>query len=218
MGKIILYHGSPNEEIVPTYGLGEERHDYGKGFYLTENVELAKEWAVCNPITQKGWVHKYEFDTSEMSILDFSEKGVLVWLAELMSHRAADDTKRYRELSKKFIEKYSIATESYDVIKGWRADASFFYIAKAFVRDEVDMEILEELFMLGDLGIQYCIKTEKAYANLHEMKDGLIAVDMGEYRHKYNERDVAARIRMKELINSDKNNLNVVFSKLVSAE
>lgn len=43
MEKITLYHGSPNEIIVPQYGYGEERHDYGKGFYLTESIELAKE-------------------------------------------------------------------------------------------------------------------------------------------------------------------------------
>lgn len=43
MGKIILYHGSPNQNIVPEYGFGEDRHDYGKGFYLTESLELAKE-------------------------------------------------------------------------------------------------------------------------------------------------------------------------------
>lgn len=29
--------------MAPEYGRGEERHDYGKGFYLTENIELAKE-------------------------------------------------------------------------------------------------------------------------------------------------------------------------------
>lgn len=34
------------------------------------------------------------------------------------------------------------------LIKGWRADASYFYIAKAFVRDEIDVDILEELMML----------------------------------------------------------------------
>lgn len=37
MGKIILFHGSPNKNVHPRYGLGEEKHDYGKGFYLTEN-------------------------------------------------------------------------------------------------------------------------------------------------------------------------------------
>lgn len=49
MGKIILYHGSPEKEIFPRFGLGDERHDYGKGFYLTDSLELAKEWAVYRP-------------------------------------------------------------------------------------------------------------------------------------------------------------------------
>ncbi len=157
--KIVLYHGSPDQRIIPTYGLGEDRHDYGRGFYLTEHIELAKEWAVCNPNSISGWVHKYELDISGLSILDFSEKNILSWLAELMKHRQADDSKRYRLLSAKFIEKYGINTSEWDVIKGWRANASYFYIAKAFVRDEVDVEILEELLCLGGLGVQYCINS-----------------------------------------------------------
>lgn len=54
MEKIILYHGTSDKNVVPQYGLGEEKHDYGKGFYLTENVELAKEWAVCKPDEKNG--------------------------------------------------------------------------------------------------------------------------------------------------------------------
>ena len=50
----ILYHGSPNKEIRPTYGLGNDKHDYGKGFYLTESPALASEWSVCNPIEKVG--------------------------------------------------------------------------------------------------------------------------------------------------------------------
>ena len=68
---------------------------------------------------------------------------------------------------------YGIDTETYDVIKGWRANASYFYIAKEFVRDNIDVDILEELLSLGGLGIQYCIKTERAYAGLHELKETL---------------------------------------------
>lgn len=213
--KIILYHGSPNYKITPTYGLGEDRHDYGRGFYLTENIELAKEWAVCNPVESSGWVHKYELGLAELSILDYSEKSIMSWLAELMKHRQADDSKRYRVLSEKFIEKYGIETSEYDVIKGWRANASYFYIAKAFVRDEIDIEILEELLSLGGLGVQYCIKTKKAYSKLREIDDGLIAVDYHEFNQKYNERDVVAREKMKYLINSDKNKVSNVFSTLM---
>ncbi len=186
MGKIILYHGSPDETVTPKFGLGEEKHDYGKGFYLTESLELAKEWAVYRPNASNGWVHEFELDTEELNILDFQEYSALTWLAELMKHRDAADSKRYRILSKQFIEKFGISTDEYDVIKGWRANASYFYIAKSFVRDEVDIDILEELLALGGLGIQYCIKTEQAYKKLSEHSGALQSVAFAEFNEKYN--------------------------------
>lgn len=124
MSKKILYHGSPNRVIVPKFGYGEDRHDYGRGFYLTENLELAKEWAVCRPDETNGWVHKYELEMDGLNILDFQKYDVLSWLAELMKHRDAADSKRYKMLAQKFIEKYGIDTCGYDVITGWRANAS----------------------------------------------------------------------------------------------
>ena len=214
MGKIILYHGSPNKVVVPQFGFGEGKHDYGKGFYLIENIELAKEWAVCRPDETNGWVHKYELETDDLKILDFQEHDILSWLAELMKHRDASDSRRYKVLSKKFIDEYGIDTSEYDVIKGWRANASYFYIAKEFVRDNIDIEILEELLSLGGLGIQYCIKSELAYSKLTEVDDGLISVDYSEFNEKYNERDIIARKRMRELVDSDANKVTNVFSTL----
>lgn len=214
MGKIILYHGSPNKVVVPQFGFGEGKHDYGKGFYLTENIELAKEWAVCRPDETNGWVHKYELETDDLKILDFQEHDILSWLAELMKHRDASDSRRYKVLSKKFIAEYGIDTSEYDVIKGWRANASYFYIAKEFVRDNIDIEILEELLSLGGLGIQYCIKSELAYSKLAEVEDELISVDYSEFNEKYNERDIIARKRMRELVDSDANKVTNVFSTL----
>ena len=215
MEKIILFHGSPDKIINPVFGRGEDKHDYGKGFYLTESIELASEWAVCRPNDLNGWVHKYEFETEGLKILDFQGESVLTWLAELMKHRDAANSKRYRVLAQKFIAKYGIETEEYDVIKGWRANASYFYIAKAFVRDEIDLDILEELLSLGGLGIQYCIKSEKAYSQLHEIQEALISVEYDVFNQKYNERDVQGRERMRELIDSDANKVTKVFSTLI---
>ena len=214
MEKLILYHGTPDKIVVPTFGLGDDKHDYGRGFYLTESAELAKEWAVCRPNEDNGWVHKYELDTDGLKILDFQEKNVLCWLAELMKHRDAADTKRYRMLAQKFIEKYGLDTSKYDVIKGWRANASYFYIAKEFVRDNIDVDILEELLLLGGLGIQYCIKSRLAYSKLHEVQGELSVVKYDEFNEKYNSRDVAARQKMRDLVNSDANKVTNVFSTL----
>ena len=186
MSKLILYHGSPNRVIVPKFGFGEDRHDYGRGFYLTESLELAKEWAVCRPDETNGWVHKYELEMEGLNILDFQKYDVLSWLAELMKHRDAADSRRYKMLAQKFIEKYGIDTCGYDVITGWRANASYFYIAKEFVRDNIDIEILEELLSLGGLGIQFCIKSERAFAQLSEVEQDIMSVDYSEFNDRYN--------------------------------
>ena len=214
MSKLILYHGSPNRVIVPKFGFGEDRHDYGRGFYLTENLELAKEWAVCRPDETNGWVHKYELEMDGLNILDFQKYDVLSWLAELMKHRDAADSRRYKMLAQKFIEKYGIDTCGYDVITGWRANASYFYIAKEFVRDNIDIEILEELLSLGGLGIQFCIKSERAFAQLSEVEQDIMSVDYSEFNDRYNERDINARNKMRALVDSDANKVTHVFSTL----
>ena len=58
--SLTLYHGSAAESVTPTFGLGDDRHDYGKGFYLSDDLSLAKEWAVCRPNDQNGWVHAFK--------------------------------------------------------------------------------------------------------------------------------------------------------------
>ncbi len=154
-------------------------------------------------------------DTSELNILDFQKYDILSWLAELMKHRDADTGRRYKVLAPKFIEKYQIASEGYDVIKGWRANASYFYIAKCFVRDEVDLEILPDLLKLGDLGIQYCLKTERAFQCLEEDYSALREIEYSKVNPQYTQRDKTAREAMYDLINSEKNKIDNVFSKLI---
>lgn len=215
---LLLYHGSLEKRISPAYGLGEERNPFGKGFYLTEDIDLAKEWAICRPEGKDGYVHKYELNIDGLKILDLAEKGVLAWLSELMKHRDASDSRRYRLLAERFIRLYGVESESYDLIKGYRADASYFYIAREFVRDNVDIDILEELLSLGELGIQYCLKSKKAFDSVHEIDSGLVLVPYSEFNPKYNERDARARERMHGLIDSERNKVSKVFSTLLKEE
>ena len=45
MGKIILYHGTPDQEVEPTFGKGDNKHDYGKGYYgKKENAWFSWFW------------------------------------------------------------------------------------------------------------------------------------------------------------------------------
>lgn len=170
---------------------------------------------MCNPNEKNGWIHEYILDCSDLKILDLQEAGILVWLAELMKHRDADQSRRYQVLAPKFIEKYQVDTETCDVIKGWRANASYFYIAKSFVRDEIDLEILPELLFLGDLGVQYCLKSSKAYENICELEDNLQEVSYQRINPEYSRRDSRAREAMYQLINSERNKVEKVFSTLL---
>lgn len=64
------------------------------------------------------------------------------------------------------------------------------------------------------MGIQYCIKTEKAYANLREIESDLLQVEYNEFNNKYNQRDIEARKKMRNLVDSDANKVTNVFSTL----
>ena len=37
-----LYHGSPERDFTPTFGLGRDQHDYGRGFYLKSFNNLSR--------------------------------------------------------------------------------------------------------------------------------------------------------------------------------
>lgn len=103
MGKIILYHGTSEKALAPQYGLGEVKHDYGKGFYLTESLELAKEWAVCKPNSDNGWVHKFELETRGLKLFDyvahkFPEKDTAHFIKSYMvskTRRSIDESQAY---------------------------------------------------------------------------------------------------------------------------
>ena len=216
--NLTFYHGSAAESVMPTYGLGDDRHDYGRGFYLSDDLALAKEWAVCRPNEKNGWVHAFRVTDPGLTMIDFEELGVLAWMAELMKHREAGKSRRFNMLSQKFIAKYGVDSSGYDVIRGWRANASYFYIVTEFVHDEIDVEILGELLMLGGLGIQYCIKTPRAFAALSKVDGFPRPVPYADYNVRYNERDRLARDRMDELISGPANKAIHVMSTLVEDE
>ena len=87
MSKIIIYHGS--EKIIqnPDIKAGKKHNDYGQGFYCTEDIELAKEWACKNDYD--GFANRYELDLSELKILNLNsnEYTILNWIAILLKNR-----------------------------------------------------------------------------------------------------------------------------------
>ena len=49
-----LYHGSSAESFKSAFGLGRDDHDYGRGFYTTADIDLAREWAAGQRVNEPG--------------------------------------------------------------------------------------------------------------------------------------------------------------------
>ena len=137
MNKIIcVYHGSSQIIQQPVIGKGNPNNDYGLGFYCTESVELAKEWA-CSAEAD-GFANRYAFDLNGLSILSLTGGNyhILNWLYVLLN----------------------------DVIKGYRADDSYFSFASAFLNNTISLQQLEKAMLLGKLGEQIVAMSGKAFA------------------------------------------------------
>lgn len=207
MKSIILYHGSTKVIEMPTLGLGNPKNDYGLGFYCTENLELAKEWAATE--RSDGFANRYEVNLDDLKILRLNDKPyhILNWLSVLLKNRTfvlsqglPFEAREY--LLNHFLPEY----ESYDLIIGYRADDSYFSFANAFLNNTISLEQLRKAMMLGKLGEQVVLKSEKAFKRVVYTES--IPVDSSLYYPKRQARDRQAR----EDFQKEKNRMSAVNS------
>ncbi len=164
MNNKIIYHGSPDIVEVPVFGKGKNYNDYGKGFYCTENIELAKEWACLEGID--GYANQYEIDLDELKILNLGDKeySILHWLTILTEHRKMRiPTPAMRRGVEWLQANFHIDTAPYDAIIGYRADDSYFSFARAFLTNQISLSQLAYAMKLGKLGEQFVLMSRKAF-------------------------------------------------------
>ena len=187
-----LYHGSENIIEKPVYGKGAHYNDYGKGFYCTENIELAKEWACAKQ--KNGYANIYDLDLSELNVLNLNSGSynILNWLAILADNRTYWQNGSIAEPAKNYIkENFLPDISTYDVIIGYRADDSYFSFAQDFVSGVISLQKLAQAMRLGKLGEQIVLKSPKAFAQIQFA--GYENADAEEYYIKKNEREREAR-------------------------
>jgi len=205
MSKLILYHGSPEIIEVPVFGKGKAYNDYGRGFYCTEHLELAKEWA-CTENTD-GYANKYEIDVGVLSVLDLSsdEYTILHWLALLMKYRKLRVSTPVMKRGIEWLENhFLIDLEPYDVVIGYRADDSYFSFARAFVNNEISLTQLSYAMRLGKLGEQFVLKSPAAFEKLQFVSYEV--ADNTQYYAKRKARDDEARAAFRAELEKDELN------------
>ena len=210
MGKLKLYHGSSEIIEKPVFGLGKTYNDYGKGFYCTESLELAKEWACTEGID--GYANQYELEIEKLKILNLSSKeyNILHWLALLMTYRKIRLSTPVMRRGAEWLKKhFLIDINEYDVIIGYRADDSYFSFARAFVSNEISLEQLSHAMQLGKLGEQVVLKSQIAFDRIQFVS--YEAADNTLYYTRRKERDNAARAAYLEEL--EKEDINGIFMR-----
>lgn len=192
MSILTLYHGSPNIVKYPVFGKGKPYNDYGQGFYCTEQLELAKEWACTEGID--GYANHYEIEIDDLQILDLSsdEYNILNWLAILILHRNTRlKTPVARSGRDYLLRNFLPDFKKYDAITGYRADDSYFSFARAFVSNAISLKQLELAMYLGKLGKQFVLKSKKAFQTIRFVD--YVKADNSIYYVKRKARDDEAR-------------------------
>ena len=168
MNKLItIYHGSNQVVEVPAFGLGKKNNDFGLGFYCTESIDLAKEWAVTS--LSSGFANCYTLDTEYLNILNLNSPDytILNWIAVLVDHRLFNiKTPGAKRAKRYLIEHFGINVDAFDLLTGYRADDSYFDYAEAFLNNTITVEQLSRAMRLGKLGEQIVIKSEFAFSKL----------------------------------------------------
>ena len=164
MSKIItLYHGSTEKIEHPALGKGKRNNDYGQGFYCTAHRDLACEWA-SKLQGLDGYVNQYEISTAGLKVLDLSKYGILHWMTILLKNRTFTLTTPISIQGKTYLmEHFDIDISDYDIIKGYRADDSYFSFAEDFLNNAISVSHLSRAMRLGKLGIQYVLVSQKAF-------------------------------------------------------
>ena len=189
---MIVYHGSDHIVEVPVYNGSKRTNDYGYGFYTTESIELAKEWACSDQ--RNGFANIYEFNPEGLSMLRLNspEYNILNWLAILTKYRSYWQNGSIAEEAKNYLQKHFFVDPApYDVIFGYRADDSYFTFAQDFVAGAISLKKLSEAMRLGKLGEQIVLKSEKAFEHIRFF--GAEPADAETYYEKKALRDREAR-------------------------
>ena len=207
-----IYHGSVKIIEQPQYGAGRKDNDYGLGFYCTEDMELAKEWAASDE--RGGFVNCYEVEEDGMCFLNLQqipeesgsysaqERMILQWMALLVDNRAIRLGSPVERRGKEYlVSRFLPDISKYDCLIGYRADDSYFSYARAFLSNTLTIGQLSAAMRLGNLGLQYVIRSPRMFDRIRFLE--AVPVDGGVYFPKRIQRDQSARKEFRRMLDQE---------------
>ena len=199
-----FYYGADRLVTKPLFNFGNPSNDYGLGFYLTPDKDLAKLWASKFP--NGGYLIEYDVDVSKLNVCHLNsiqDEDVMKWLSILIAHRFSNARRSVNEQNINWIvDNYSFDLSSYDAIVGYRADDSYFTYSYDFVRNELSLELLKEAMMIGKLGVQFVLLSEKSFKYIKYIKSERIEHTDDYQTFQIKSRDEYYKLKQEDDINN----------------
>ena len=149
--ELIYYHGSYCEIKVPVLTKSRKRVDFGVGFYLTTDINVADKWAASkNP----SYRNVYKLDLSGLAVYTFEDDEA--WFDFVVANRMGD------KVDPKFAK--------YDVLIGKIVDDKMFSAIEDYTAQILSKEQALQIVSAMDYGLQYVLKTEKALKKIKFIK------------------------------------------------
>ncbi|MCR5796731.1 MAG: DUF3990 domain-containing protein [Eubacterium sp.] len=197
---MILYHGSDKVISKPLYGFGKKNNDYGQGFYCTEDIELAKEWACKDE--RGGFLNTYALNTEGLRILRLNDKSIIEWIAILLNNRIIRYSSPIEKRTAEYIiSHFIIDITEYDAVIGYRADDSYFSYTRAFLSNTISLQQLSYAMKLGDLGLQFFVQSKEAFERLVFVESSMVSGEV--YSSKRFLRDNFARMSFNKMLEEE---------------
>ncbi len=190
--KIVLYHGTDrdSEENIVNNGIDVDHNprggDFGVGFYLTPNLEIAKQMALRKTFTglipevvemtlDKDFQKKVKVKDLGVLSLASSDEKLMQWAQFIVNNRCGMDY--VLSVSSKHGLGENNLDKRYDIVLGSIADGKITKISRLCKKEKRIVTLNEAKDFLDKYyGLQYCINTEKglsAIADYPRKKKGV---------------------------------------------
>ena len=167
--NIILFHGAKNELIGrPTIKYSEDKKDFGKGFYLGENIKQAISFV---SVYNNPSLYIFNFNHKNIKIKEFDISKE--WMLLIAYFRGRIDKYKDSNIIKKLLKQI----EDVDVIIAPIADNSMYEILQDFISGEITDEQCVASLSANRLGKQYVFRNDKVIKNNLKMIDKCFICD-----------------------------------------
>lgn len=156
MSKIVVYHGSSTEVKEPSLKYGRYDADFGVGFYVTQDYEMAEKWAA---IKKTSVINAYELDLDNLNGIEFElDKS---WLDFIVQNRSGS-------------KRINVDITDVDYIIGATADDKLFSVIEQYEDNLIDVDSAIKAMNAMKIGKQISLRSEEAVAAIQFLSSHIV--------------------------------------------